>query len=82
MTKDKQIQISEKLFLELLAYVCNDTPTYAEQQNILRQFQDKIKRMTEHDLYTIYKTCHDEKEREKARLEYLDSKGIPKSFRW
>lgn len=82
MTKEKQIQISEKLFLELLEYVCDDKPTYAAQQNILRQFQNKIKRMVEHDLYSTYKTCKNEEEREQARIQYLDSKGIPESFRW
>jgi hypothetical protein len=34
------------------------------------------------ELYTKYKTAPSEADREKARREYLDRRGIPESFRW
>ena len=35
-----------------------------------------------HENYTKYKTAPTAEEREKARQEYLDAKGIHPSFRW
>ncbi len=34
------------------------------------------------ELYTKYKTAPTEEEKEKARKEYLDRRGVPESFRW
>ena len=34
------------------------------------------------ELYTQYKTVPTEEEKEKARREYLDKRGVPDSFRW
>lgn len=38
--------------------------------------------MVERELYTKSKTAQTEEEREKARQEYLDKRGIQKDFRW
>ena len=38
--------------------------------------------MVERELYTRSKTAPTEEEREKARQEYLDRRGIPEDFRW
>lgn len=38
--------------------------------------------MVERELYTKSKTAPSEEEREKARQEYLDRRGVPDSFRW
>lgn len=35
-----------------------------------------------HELYTKSKVAVTEKEREKARKEYLDRRGVLDSFRW
>ena len=35
-----------------------------------------------YELYAKYKTAPTEEEREQARQEYLDRRGVPKSFRW
>ena len=38
--------------------------------------------MVMRELYTKYKTAPTEGEKEKARKEYLDRRGVPESFRW
>ena len=35
-----------------------------------------------HELYEKYKTAPSEEEREKARQEYLDRRGVHPDFRW
>ena len=35
-----------------------------------------------HELYAQYKTAPTEEQREQARQEYLDRRGVPESFRW
>lgn len=82
----KQIQISEQLFYDILHYVIITD----ERQNITAELRnsvidgltEKLQKISDRELYTIYKTAKSEKEREKARQAYLDSKGIPESFRW
>ena len=34
------------------------------------------------DLYGKFKNAPTEEERERARKEYLDRRGVPESFRW
>lgn len=81
--REKNIQISETMFLELLEFVCNDeSRTTQQQQHLMNEFKRKIDKMVEHDLYTTFKTTKNDEERERARQEYLDRKGIPSSFRW
>ena len=41
-----------------------------------------MKTMVERELYTKSKTAPTEEEREQARQEYLDRRGIQASFRW
>mgnify|MGYP000817892287 CR=1 FL=1 len=44
--------------------------------------EEKLDAMVRHELYVKYKTAPTEEEREQARLEYLDRRGVSKSFRW
>lgn len=44
--------------------------------------EKKLDALVTRELYTKYKTAPGEEEREKARLEYLDRRGVPDSFRW
>ena len=45
--------------------------------------QDKLDRIVARKPYeTMHDTSKTSQEREKARQDYLDSKGIPSSFRW
>ena len=76
----KNVQISYDLFMALLRYhlVGDDADTGEIRQGLER----KLDSMVSHELYTKYKTAPTEEEREKARKEYLDRRGMPDSFRW
>ncbi len=76
----KQVQISEDLFLSLIKY--HILEYYNEEEKIVNQLNEKLDRMVNRNLYTKYKTASTEEEKEKARQEYLDRKGIHSSFRW
>ncbi len=76
----KQVQISEDLFLSLVKY--HILKYYNEEEKIVNQLNEKLDRMVNRNLYTKYKTAPTEEEKEKARQEYLDRKGIHSSFRW
>ena len=73
----KQVQISEDLFLSLVKY--HILEYYNDEEKIVKEKYDKI---VSQSLYTKYKTAPSEKEKEKARQEYLNRKGIHSSFRW
>ena len=57
-----------------------------EQEELLPQIKQglekKLDAMVMRELYTKYKTAPTEEEKEKARKEYLDRRGVPESFRW
>lgn len=76
----KNVQIPYDLFIELLHYHLVQEDDYAE--DIRRSLEEKLDAMVRHELYVKYKTVPAEEEREKARLEYLDRRGVPESFRW
>ena len=71
---------SYDLFMELLHYHLVQEDDYAE--DIRRGLEEKLDTMVRHELYVKYKTAPTEEEREQARLEYLDRRGVPESFRW
>lgn len=80
------IQIPESLFYDILRYyvITSEGGEVPEEldKRVFDGLTDKIQKMADRELYTIYKTAPTEEEREKARQKYLDSKGIPESFRW
>lgn len=80
------IQIPESLFYDILRYyvITSEGGEVPEEldKRVFDGLTDKIQKMTDRELYTAYKTASTEEEREKARQKYLDSKGIPESFRW
>ena len=78
----KQVQIPEELFNNLLALVFCE-PNEEIQEKCEKGLLEKLERMALHELYskTKNKTLSEE-EREKARQEYLDKKGIHKDFRY
>ena len=49
---------------------------------IKKDLEKKLDALVMRELYTKYKTAPSEEEREKARREYLDKRGVPESFRW
>ena len=70
----KNVQISEELFVVIMRYFM------LEQEEMLPQI--KLDAIVMRELYTKYKTAPTEEEKEKARKEYLDRRGVPESFRW
>ena len=76
----KNVQISEELFVVIMRYFM------LEQEELLPQIKQglekKLDAMVMRELYTKYKTAPTEEEKEKARKEYLDRRGVPESFRW
>lgn len=76
----KQIQIPEELFILLMKYHLLDMEEV--QPEIEKGLMDKMDSITMRLLYSQYKTAPTEEEKQKARQEYLDKRGIPESFRW
>ena len=65
--------------MKLLRYHLLDDSCAADVKKGLEQ---KMNAMVERELYTKSKTAPSEEEREKARQEYLDRRGIQADFRW
>lgn len=80
--KEKSIQIPQTLFVDLVQYFELDGDTQERHDRIVKALDDKMDRYLEHELYTKYKTAPTEEQKEKARQEYLEQKGIPKDYRW
>lgn len=57
-----------------------------EQEELLPEIkkglEKKLDALVMRELYKKYKTAPSEEEREKARREYLDRRGVQESFRW
>lgn len=76
----KNVQIPQELFFALMKYfLIGQEELLPEIQKGLEQ---KLDSLVMRELYTKYKTAPTEEEREKARREYLDKRGVPDSFRW
>lgn len=76
----KNVQISEKLFFALVKYhLLEMDDVYPE---IKKGIEKKVDALVMRELYTKYKTAPTDEEREKARREYLDKRGVLDSFRW
>lgn len=79
--KMRQVQIDERLFVELCKYHIYGIDVNLDY--IKRALEDKINRIQNRELYTTYKDCKkSDQEREKARQQYLDNKGILQDWRW
>lgn len=76
----KNVQIPYDLLMALLRYHLVEDGSCADE--IRRGLEKKLDSMVRHELYAKYKTAPTEEEREKARKEYLDKRGVPDSFRW
>lgn len=69
-----------ELFLSLLRYVLIGQEE--ELPAVKRGLEEKLDAMVRRELYTKYRTATTPEEREKARKEYLDKRGVPEEFRW
>lgn len=52
------------------------------EREIRQELENKLDRMVMRDLYGKSKTAPTEEEREQARKEYLDRRGVSENFRW
>lgn len=78
----KNVQISFSLFMDLLDYFILEISEAEAYKRIVDGLNQKIDKMIMHDLYEKYKTAPTEEEREAARQEYLDKRGVMDDFRW
>lgn len=76
----KNVQIPQELFMKLLRYHLLDDDSCTD--DVKKGLEQKMNTMVERELYTKSKTALSEEEREKARQEYLDRRGIQADFRW
>ena len=82
MQKEKNIQIPLALFSDIVKYFLLDEQDEEIAHSIRKGLIEKLDKASKHELYTKYKTAPTDEEKEKARQEYLERVGIPKSFRW
>lgn len=75
-----KIQISEELFVDIVKYFLLEQEERLPE--IRRGLEQKLDALAMREPYTKYKTAPSEVDREKARREYLDWRGVPQSFRW
>ena len=76
----KNVQISQELFIALMRYFLLEQEELHPE--IKKGLEKKLDALVMRELYTKYKIAPSEEEREKARREYLDRRGVPESFRW
>lgn len=76
----KNVQIPYELFFQLMKYHLMEDESC--EGDIRRGLEKKLDALVMHELYTKSKMAVTEEEREKARKEYLDRRGVPDSFRW
>ena len=76
----KSVQIPYDLFVDLVLYHLNGEDDFDEE--IRQGLEQKLEAMLRRDLYAKYKTALTGEEREIARREYLDWRGVSESFRW
>lgn len=80
LLKEKQVQISQSLFAELIQYFVLDIDI--DYEKIKTELNNKLDTIALRQLYTTYKTASTDEEKEIARQKYLDEKGIDSDFRW
>ena len=76
----ENVQISQELFMQLLRFHLVEDEGC--EKEIKQGLEKKLDKMVMRDLYGKFKTAPTEEERERARKEYLDRRGVPESFRW
>ena len=76
----KNVQVPYELFVDLVLYHLRGEEDYDE--DIRRGLSQKIDAMLNRQLYSQYKTAPTEEQREQAREEYLDRRGVLQSYHW
>ena len=78
----KTVRIPYSLLMDLIRFFFAFDDSRETRKRIEDGLEKKIHSLYERELYSKSKTADSEEEREKARIKYLDEKGIPESFRW
>lgn len=76
----KNLQISQELFMQLIRFHLMEDESCKKE--IKQELEKKLDRMVMRDLFGKSKTASTEEEREQARKEYLDRRGVSEKFRW
>lgn len=75
-----RLNLTDAQFKQLLMLCTTQDPQlYTVLDKILTQ---KLTKMLEHGLYSQYKTASTDEQKDRARQQYLDAKGIPEDFRY
>lgn len=78
----KQVQIDWELFFDIYDYFFSDeAPEGYEADEIRKKISEKVDKIINRELFSKYKRLPTGAEREAARQEYLNHRGISKSFR-
>lgn len=78
----KQVQIDWELFLDLYDFFFREeSPEGFEADEIRKKMSDKVDKIISRELFSKYKRSPTGAEREAARQEYLNHRGISKSYR-
>ena len=72
----KSVQIPYDLFIDLAMYHLRGEDDFEEE--IRQGLEKKLDAMLNRQLYSQYKTAPTEEQREQARQEYLDRRGVPR----
>ena len=76
----RNVQISQELFMQLLRFHLMEDESC--EREIKQELEKKLDRMVMRDLFGKSKIAPTKEEREQARKEYLDRRGVPEGFRW
>lgn len=88
MAKSENVQIPMELFMQLIRFHCihDDLEIDKDLQVLHESISDSLKikldALVNRELYSRSKTAATPAEREKARQQYLEKRGIPQGFRW
>ena len=78
------IQIPESLFYDIIRYylIASKGEAIPEEldKRVFNGLSDKVQKIADREIYTIYKTAPTEEEREKARKSTSTAKAFPKVF--
>ena len=77
-----RLDLSEEEFMLYYRFAAEHREEDGAVEALYQKLEGKIDKMIEHDLYTQYKCAPTEEEKEAARQEYLDRKGVPAEYRW
>ena len=75
----KNVQIPQELFSSIVRYFLLGQEELLPE--IRKGLEKKMDALAMRELYSQYKTAPTEEERQQARQEYLDRRGVPENFR-